>query len=469
MKSSAKSNLIIIGILLALLPIIITNLSYIADINNKSLDYSDDFTLEKNDLKISVVSEKIHIDNNWTAAKSAGICTGEGTYSNPYAIEDLVIDGGGSGSCILIENSDVFFKLENCTAYNSGSMGQDAGIKLDNTNNSQLIKNNCSSNYIGIRLSYSYNSTISGNTATYSIDSGIFLYFSDNNIIANNSLYWGRYGISLYYCRKITLSKNKMNDCGLDLYGYLPLDSINVDTTNLVNGKPVYFYYNQINLGSDNFTNAGQVILYDCHYSLIKNLNTSFGSTGVSLYYSSNNNITGNIANHNKNDGICLSESDNNNILENTLDFNIDCGIDLYRSYNNIVSTNNASYNLEGISSWICNRNNISGNIFNANRLSGLYLYDSNYNNISGNTANNNIQYGIHLLSSDYNIISGNILLGNSKCIVEMESEGNIFENNDCGERFPFELIILISVISGGAVIGVATLLLIRRKRKIVE
>jgi len=33
----------------------------------------------------------------------------------------------------------------------------------------------------------------------------------------------------------------------------------------------------------------------------------------------------------------------------------------------------------------------------------------------------------------------------------------------------PFELIILISVISGGAVIGVATLLLIRRKRKRIE
>ncbi|MHA1107065.1 MAG: NosD domain-containing protein, partial [Promethearchaeota archaeon] len=34
---------------------------------------------------------------------------------------------------------------------------------------------------------------------------------------------------------------------------------------------------------------------------------------------------------------------------------------------------------------------------------------------------------------------------------------------------FPIELIILISVISGGAVIGVATLLLIIRKRKRIE
>lgn len=38
------------------------------------------------------VSGKIHIDNNWTAAKSAGICTGNGTYSEPYVIDDLMVE-----------------------------------------------------------------------------------------------------------------------------------------------------------------------------------------------------------------------------------------------------------------------------------------------------------------------------------------------------------------------------------------
>ncbi|MCP6719040.1 MAG: hypothetical protein KJI71_02265 [Patescibacteria group bacterium] len=37
------------------------------------------------------------------------------------------------------------------------------------------------------------------------------------------------------------------------------------------------------------------------------------------------------------------------------------------------------------------------------------------------------------------------------------------------GGGFPLELVIIISVISGGAIIGVATLLLIRRKRKRIE
>ena len=61
-------------------------------------------------MNISAVSGKIHIDGNsgWDAFKAAGNCTGNGTYSMPYVIEDLVIGDGGLGSCILIENSDVY-------------------------------------------------------------------------------------------------------------------------------------------------------------------------------------------------------------------------------------------------------------------------------------------------------------------------------------------------------------------------
>ena len=69
--------------------------------------------------KTSMISGKIHINNNWSAAKAAGICTGNGTYSEPYIIEDLEIDAGGSGSGILIENSDVYVKIENCTVSDS--------------------------------------------------------------------------------------------------------------------------------------------------------------------------------------------------------------------------------------------------------------------------------------------------------------------------------------------------------------
>jgi len=73
---------------------------------------------------------------------------------------------------------------------------------------------------------------------------------------------------------------------------------------------------------------------------------------------------------------------------------------------------------------------------------------------------------------SNDNTISGNILIGNDECIVESGfCQGNTFDDNGgCTYgTFPIEMIILISVISGGALIGVATLLLIRRKRKRIE
>ncbi len=136
MKSNAKSRTIILitlGILFAFSTIIINNkLKFNAGTSNT-------FNLDIENLKISVVSGKINIKYNsgWSNAKTAGICTGSGTYSDPYVIKDLVINAGGSGSGILIENSDVYFKIENCTVYNSGGSpgSSNAGIRLNNVEN----------------------------------------------------------------------------------------------------------------------------------------------------------------------------------------------------------------------------------------------------------------------------------------------------------------------------------------------
>lgn len=65
--------------------------------------------------------EKINIDGNgvsglnWSQmALVKWWCTGSGTYSNPYFIDGLEIDGGGSGSGILINNSKNDYFIEIC-------------------------------------------------------------------------------------------------------------------------------------------------------------------------------------------------------------------------------------------------------------------------------------------------------------------------------------------------------------------
>ena len=355
MKSNIKLKIIIIlitlGILFALVPKITINPSLI--VGNKNV-----INLDNENLKISAVSGKIHIDDNspsinWTVAKKDGICTGNGTYSDPYVIEDLEIDGEGSGSCIWIDNSEVYFRIENCTLFNSGEGFNDAGIKLVNVNNGQILYNNCSNNNNkGILLRNSNNSIISGNTVNNNIFYGIILSGSHNNTISENTVSNTYAGILLggdHRGSNNVVSGNLMNNCGLKIHGNLEtLLSHEIDTTNLVNGKPLYYLTNDVNLRSYDFTNAGQVLLVNCSNSLISNLNISYTTIAISLYYCNNNTISGNTLNNNTYFGI-------------SLDF--------------------------------CDSNHISGNTANTNNGSGIFLTNSNNNNVSGNTVNSNYFY----------------------------------------------------------------------------
>ena len=245
--------------------------------------------------RISRVSEKIHIDNNWTASKSAGICTGNSTYSEPYVIEDLVIDANNTGSCILIENSDVYFKIENCTLFNA----IEVGIRLIYVNNSQLIGNNCSSNLIGIQLYNSTTNTISGNIANDN-SYGIQLYYSTVNIISENIANDNYYGIHIENSDNNTISRNiaNNNEYGISL-GYSNDNNVSGNTAN---------------------NNGYGIFLFESAYNTISGNTANNNGGGISLWNSDCNTISGNIFLGNDE---CIEENDcKDNIFENN-----DCGI----------------------------------------------------------------------------------------------------------------------------------------------
>ena len=490
MKSKKKLILIILitlGIFFALTPRFIINSS--SDSAN-----SDESEFDIRNLKVSPVSGKIHIDDdnpsiNWTVAKKAGLCTGNGTYFDPYIIEDLEIDGEDSGSCIWIDNSEVYFRIENCTLFNSGEGFDDAGIKLVNVNNGQIVNNNCSNNNNKGILSWNCNtSIISGNIVKNNYDYGIALSGSSNNTISGNTISNTYSGIAMqgWLSDQIKgfnniFTGNLMYECGFRILGNLEiLLSTEIDTTNLVNGKPVYYCTNQVNLRSTDFSNAGQLILVNCSGSLISNLNISYTTIGISLHYCNNSIVSGNTVNNNTYYGIFLENSNNNYISGNAANTNNCSGLMIWGSNNNTISGNIANYNYYygGLCLINCNNNTVSentannikrfhgiyfersknnivsGNIVNNNNWSGICLVDcsyttlsgntainniecgiilieSNYNTISGNTANYN-QWGIVLYISSYNTISGNNLIGNDECIVEFNCQGNKVEDNDC-------------------------------------
>ena len=383
MKSNTKSKIIILicfGILFAIVLMITVNPS-----NTKVI------TFDKEKLKISAVSGKIHIDDdnpsiNWTVAKKDGICTGNGTYSDPYIIEDLVIDGGGSGNSISIENSNVYFKIENCTLYNA-DWGSDAGIGLLNVNNSQLIGNDCSYSQVGIVLGdvldYSgggYNNTITGNIVNNN-RGGMYLFDSYNSTISNNTANnntWS--GIYLVGSNYTVVSGNTMNDnnmCGINIGG-----------------------------GHNNLIVSGNTM-------------NDNNMHGLWMHESFNNTISGNIMNNNNWSGICLIDSNYNIISGNTAIYNKECGI---------------------------------------------ILFYSNYNTISGNTANNN-EYGIFLYNNGYNTISGNTLIGNDECIVEVNCQGNVIQDNDCTLTPSLNYLPIILIIST-TIVGVSVFIVYKNRKK---
>lgn len=280
-------------------------------------------------LKTSKISEPIRISNNWSAAKIAGICTGNGIFSDPYIIKDLVIDGGGSRSCILIESSTAHFRIINCTVFNSGGPVQllHGGIHLSFVSNGQLINNSCYSNTNGILL------------ATRCTD----------NIVMGNNLTNNVVGIDTFFeCSSNTFSFNYLVD-----------------------------------------NNEGISLDYDCHNNNILDNIAIYNNVGISVA-SSSTNIRRNMCNNNI-QGINIIECNENTISENTASFNTYSGIRLSVSYGNTISGNTLNNNtIAGIylsyNNW---GNTISGNTASNNEY-GIYFISSDDNTISGNNLGGN-------------------------------------------------------------------------------
>jgi len=390
-------------------------------------------------------SDQIHIIGNsgWVEFRNAGNCTGSGTVLDPYVIKDLIVknlDTLYSKYCIWIEDSSAYFVIKDCilsTPFYYPEYRIGSGIKLVNVANFQLVNNICFSNGAGISLYNCNYGSIVGNYL-YGNDYGLRVENSKNINLKENNLEWnsgflGRGGgIVLLDSWWINSSGNLMNECGLKVKGSVyHLNSYNIDTTNLVNGNPLYYYINQINLGPLNFSNAGQVLLVNCSNPLISNLNISSG--GIALHYCNNNTISGN--------------------LINTGGWGTDTGIYLYKSNKNIITQNSLELNCKGISISISNFNIITKNIVN-NNYKGIYLNDCRSNIVSLNNLSENCDgidldlckstnisksnifnntYGIMIWDGEEIKVSGNILDGNlysgisfSKCIMSSATNNTV-------------------------------------------
>lgn len=126
-------------------------------------------------------SQVISISGNDELNQTA--TSGNGTILNPFIIEGLTINGNGSLYCILVNNTDKFFIIKDCTTFNSTY-----GIYLNNVSNGEV-----------------FNNYIYGN-----LNAGLLINGSSNNTILFNNVHENRlYGCLMQNCNFTKIISNQ--------------------------------------------------------------------------------------------------------------------------------------------------------------------------------------------------------------------------------------------------------------------
>ena len=304
-----------------------------------------------------------------------------------------VVDARGSGSAITLSADGI--TLEGFTAKGAGS-NPEAGIKVRSNNNTlrgnnasnnnngiylwssinnTLINNNASSNTLGIYLNFSNFNNITSNNISNSTSIGIKVYdTSTNNTIRGNKVTNGNSGMFFIYAFNTTASNNIMENnsfnfgVGGDLTSHF--DGNNIDTTNLANGRPIYYVKNGKNTIYGSSTKASTFYCILCNNVTVKDMEMSNMDRGVYFWSTSNSRIQ-NITVKQSGWGIFLRNSSNNSIKDSKF------------------STNNPQdYSERGVTIYSSNDNTLINNTFISNNY-GLELFSSSKNTIYNNYFNN--------------------------------------------------------------------------------
>jgi len=183
-----------------------------------------------------------------------------------------------------------------------------------------------------------------------------------------------------------------------------------VDTSNKVDGKPIYYLIGVVDAVYDAGTNAGIIYLINCNNVTIRDLTLTKNLDGA-LFHNTINSKIENVTATNNEYGISLGRSDNNTLTGNTATNNDKHGINLDNSGNNTLTGNTATNNLAGIrlTEPFSHDNVLTGN-YASNNTWGIYLtYSSSNNVLTNNTASNN-EYGIFLVSSNNTLFHNNLM-----------------------------------------------------------
>jgi len=377
------------------------------------------------------IQEAIETTNLGIYGGEATILVSNGTY-NEY---DLLMQNGltwltlaGESTTTTISGDPgsvaVWANVENVTI--KGLTITNSYIGVQSWGDNCIVSGNrITTNTYGIRLIGYYNNTIRDNIISQNSGYGINLASSSGNTIINNTSSNNKYGLYMGGVNKTLVSGNTIanntygiwiassnedvlttnaltgNTYGFGVQGFYLSNFIhNIDTTNTVDGKPIYYLVNQSNLVIDpsNHDDVGYLGLVNSTGITVRDLTLSKNLQGVMFAFTKNSNIQ-NVKTLNNTYGICFYYSNNTFITKNTVTDDY-YGVYIWKSINdtitqNIVSKDNYGIYLSGSSSITILGNNIT----KASR--GINVYSSNGNVIYHNNLINNTRQVYNSLSSN--------------------------------------------------------------------
>jgi len=308
------------------------------------------------------------VDGTDKILRDGNVYTFTGNIYGPIVVEkdDVLVDGAGYG----LHGTGIGTGINltgrtGVTVKNIEISNFFYGFYLNSSLSNSLSNNNVRENLYGIYLSASSNNTILGCNITENGSSGVWFRCSsnndinenritgngqdgiwlscssDNNRVSGNIVGANDYGIRIDDYSNNMLRNNELIDnvCNFGVFGSLLPEFIqDIDDSNTVNGKPVYYLVNRQDVTVP--LDAGYVALVNCSGITVQNLNLSNNGQGLLLASTTEssitqNNITANIH------GIYMCDSSNNTVTGNNITRNAANGIYLYYSQNNTFFHNN--------------------------------------------------------------------------------------------------------------------------------
>jgi PGF-pre-PGF domain-containing protein len=324
------------------------------------------------------------------------------------------------------------------------------GLVFCNTSNFLLENNILANNYAGMYLLNSGYGKIANNSADSNWEFGILFENACENTVENNTADSNMlYGFYLNSSWGNTLQNNTMSDNYFNFGAEGVLEPNQIETNNLVDGKPIYFFVNGDGIELNSSSNAGTAYFVSCQNVSVRDLSPGNNHCGIYLTNTSGARLEDNIlsdnlygiylentegcmlANNSASDndaGIFVLSSENTTVADNTLSEN-GYGICLVTSGNNTVLENSATDNFEGIYASESGYNRLAENLLNYN-FEGIYLEASDNNEVINNDASEN-EYGIDLTFSNNNTLEENTANLNYYGLSTWVSENNrVIENN---------------------------------------